>query len=170
MKKLIVILMFPMSAFAQDFKIYVCKDIMTDKEYAFPSETILCSDDGVKGFNINLFLSNKNGVVSYNGLLVNVAGVGKCSEKDELYFLFDDDTKVAYKSWNDFNCEGRSYFDLYAKWFDDLSKKKIKAIRFKNGRTSDSFTYVLNESQSTFFIRAKKCIDSKVYIQKDCNN
>jgi hypothetical protein len=170
MKKLIVALLFPMSSFAQDFKIYVCKDVMTDKEYAFGSEDLLCSNDGKNGFNIHIFFNNKNGAVSYSGLMVNSAGLGRCFEKDELFILFDDGTKVSYKSWNDFNCEGKSYFDLYGKYLDDLSEKNIKAIRFQNGRTSESFTYVLKGSESSFFIRAKKCLDSKIYSQGNCNN
>ena len=42
--------------------------------------------------------------------------------------------------------------------------KRIKAIRFQNGRTYDSSTITLeNEKDKTYFIDVKQAIDKQVY-------
>ena len=70
MKKLIVALLFPVSSFAQDYQILMCKDPMTDKEYVYGNNDLLCSRDGKTGFRITIVYSKKADKVSYNGFIV----------------------------------------------------------------------------------------------------
>ncbi len=138
------------------------KDIMTDKEYVYFSEGLICSEDGKIGFVLDVSLKIEKGSVRYRGLRVKSVGIGSCNENDQLILLFDDDTKVALTSWNDFNCDGNSYFDLYSKEFDSINTKKIKAIRFVNGRSYDSYTYQLKTNEQEYFIRASNLINEYI--------
>jgi hypothetical protein len=66
----------------------------------------------------------KNGVFAYSGIMINSFGIGTRIEKDELTFLFEDNTKVSLLSWNKFNCKGASYFDLNASELSNLNKNQ----------------------------------------------
>ena len=152
------------------YYIEICKDKMTDKEYAFGSKMLICSETGEKGFKIRISWDNKKGKVSYNSLVVFFLGTGNCNENNELIFLFEDNTKYSLKSWNEWNCNGTSYFDSYHKSFDKLNTKKIKVIRFINGRTLDSYTYTLLEKEQSFFIEAKKAFDENKFVSIKCDD
>jgi hypothetical protein len=152
-----------------EYYIEYCKDLMTDKEYAFGSKILMCSDDGKKGFSIRISWNYKKGKISYSGITVRSVGIGSCNEKDELIFLFEDDSKYTLKAWNDFNCEGKSYFDLYYKYFDEFNNKKIKAIRFTNGRSYDSYTYKPTQKEQEYFIEAKRALDNKMFVSTSCD-
>jgi hypothetical protein len=135
------------------------KDIMTDKEYAIFYESLLCSNDGKVGFLLTIGLEIKNGDVVYSGIRVGSAGIGTCNEKDQLIFLFEDGTKYTITSWNDFNCKGNSWFDLYHKEFNNFNTKKVTHIRFVNGRSYDSFTYQLKPDEQGYFIKCLKLMN-----------
>ena len=141
------------------------KDIMTDKESAIFYESLLCSEDGKVGFLLTVGLQVKNGKVNYSGIRVNSAGIGSCNEKDQLIFLFEDGTKHSMTSWNEFNCEGNSWFDLYGtigkndEEFKRLNTKKVTHIRFTNGRSYDSFTYTLKPDEQEYFIKCLELIN-----------
>jgi len=156
---------------AQDslYSIRICTDAMSGKEYAIGSKLLYCSDNDKDGFSIRISWENKKGIVTYSGLTVRSVGIGDCQENDELIILMDDDSKVILKSWQDFNCKGNSYFDLRSKEFNNINTKKVKAIRFTNGRSFDNFTYKLKEKEQSFFIEAKAALDSKNYSTVDCN-
>ncbi len=95
--------------------------------------------------------------------MINSFGIGTRIEKDELTFLFEDNTKVSLLFWNKFNCKGVSYFDLSGSELSNLTKR-IKAIRFKNGRSFEALTIALEkEKDKTFFIDVKQAIDRQVY-------
>jgi hypothetical protein len=66
----------------------------------------------------------KNGVFTYSGIMINSFGIGTRIKKDELTFLFEDNTKVSLLSWNKFNCKGASYFDLNASELSNLNKNQ----------------------------------------------
>ena len=146
------------------YYIELLNDKMTDENYAFGSKSLLCSDDGKKGFIVRVSWNNNNGRISYGGLSIVSAGIGGCVENDNLFFLFDDESKFNMKSWNDFNCKGDSYFDLYRKYMDDFTSKKVIAIRFQNGNTFDSFTYNLTKNEQTFFIEAKEALINQRFV------
>lgn len=158
MKKLIIIALalFSFNTYCQTatpFVIEHCIDKMTDKEYFLSSKNFVCTNtEKTKGFVITNQFKGVNGNLKPNGLIVKNIGIGNCDEKDELIFLFDDDTKITITSWNKFNCEGKAYFDLSESDLDILKSKKVTAIRFKNGYSYDSLTYVLKKEEQGFFI------------------
>jgi len=151
------------------YYIQVCKDVMTDKELVWGSKIILCSEDGKKGFSIRVSFEKKKDEVKYQGLTVISAGIGNCMEKDELIFLFEDDSKYSLKSWQDFNCAGKSYFDLYGKFFDEFNSKKIKAIRLTNGRSYESYTYKPTSTEASYFIEVKQALDNNKIVNVKCD-
>jgi len=147
-----------------------CKDNMTEKEYVFFKEDLLCSKDKVKGFIIRVMLTYGDGKAKYSGIYVLSVGVGSsCVENSTLDLLYDDESKVSLLSWNDFNCDGESNFDLGPNKFDLLSKKKIKAIRFTNGRTYDQYTYNL-KMNGDYFIFLKELISKNKLIKVTCED
>jgi len=150
------------------YYIETCVDKMTDKSYAFGSKILLCSEDGEKGFTVSISWNNKGGVPTYNGLNVTSAGIGSCVENSNLIFLCDDDTKVKAVAWNKFNCDGISYMDYGSKLFDELTAKKVVAIRFENGRTFDSYTYKLTPKEQTFFIEVGEALANKRFVRGKC--
>ncbi len=164
-------LLISLCSFAQTetpFIIQHCKDNMTDKEYYFSEKKLICSNaEKTKGFSILPMFKVVNGLMVTNGLSLKNVNIGNCDEKDNLIFLFEDGTKTTVTSWNKFNCEGNAYFDLD----DDLKKKLasqiLTTIRFTNGRSLESLTYTLNESQKKYFVKAYT--DYKI-VEIDCSN
>lgn len=164
MRKIIflILMLFVTTITAQVSKpdsIHYEKDAMTDKEYVMFHESLLCSENGKDGFLLSVGLQIKNGKVKYSGIRVISAGIGTCNEKDQLIFLFEDGTKYSMTSWNEFNCKGNSWFDLYSKEFDKLNTKKVTHIRFTNGRSYDSFTYTLKPDEMGYFIKCLELIN-----------
>lgn len=166
MKKILLIsmLLIGINVFAQDnIKLKYHKDVMTEKEYVFSNEKILCLENPKKGFILKISYKFIKGKVKYSGINVFSQSIGSCVEHDKLIFLFEDDSKIELTSWNDFNCEGRSYFDFNGDRLFKLTKR-IKAIRFQNGRSYDSVTVTLeNEIDKTYFIDAQLAIDKQLY-------
>jgi hypothetical protein len=165
---LLSILFIGLNVFAQDnVKMLYYKDIMTDKEYIYTKERVLCVEGEKKGFVVKPSFEIKKGIFSYSGITVKSVGIGNCVEKDDLIILFEDNTKISLKSWNKFNCDGTSYFDFNASELNNLTKR-IKAIRFQNGRTFEALTVILEkETDKTFFIDVKQAIDKQVYVVVD---
>jgi hypothetical protein len=148
---------------SEKYQLLYYKDIMTDKEYIYSKDRILYTEDAKKGFSVSISWNFEKSKVNYNGISVKSVGIGNCVENDDLIILFEDNTKVSLKSWNKFNCNGNSYFDLNTKELNNLNKR-IKAIRFQNGRTFESSTYeVSKEKDITFFIDAKNALDMQTY-------
>lgn len=161
------------SSFSQTKETYTilkCKDVMTEKEYAYGNENLVCiSSDRKKGFRISIMFDFKKNDVVYKGFSVLSSNLGSCVEHDQIIILFEDGTKYESTSWNSFNCEGDSYFDYTSKDLDKLTKSKIKAIRFTNGRTYESMTYPVSESESNYFINVKYALENKVFGEGKCN-
>lgn len=154
------------------YSIYICKDAMDDKEYAYGSKKLICIDEKVNkdvAFSVSISWEYIDGTAKYAGLIVTSAGIGTCMEDDELIILMEDDSKVKLKSWNKFNCKGNSYFDLYHKEFDSFNNKKVKAIRLTNGRSMENFTYKLKPEESTFFMNAREAMNMKQYKKGKCD-
>lgn len=164
----LLLIITPLLGFSQENSIELCKDIMTDKEYVYFKKDLLCSDDGKKGFIISIRLKMNDGKSVYDGLYVKSSGIGSCVENNTLTFLFEDSTKFNIGSWNKFNCEGTSYMDFQKNKFDDINTKKVKAIRFSNGRTYDSYTYQLKDSEKSYFINCENLINSGIFKQVPC--
>ncbi|MFT5964522.1 MAG: hypothetical protein ACI9L6_001262 [Flavobacterium sp.] len=166
MKKtlLIAFLFIGLHAFAQNsVKILYHEDVMTDKEYIYTNESLLSLDGKKIGFTVKPSFTIKKGVFGYSGIIVESLGIGTCLQKDDLTFLFEDNTKVTLKSYSKFNCKGISKFDLYGTELSKLTKR-IKAVRFLNGRSFESLTILLEkEKDKTFFIDVKRAIDKQAY-------
>jgi hypothetical protein len=150
------------------YYIETCVDKMTDKSYAFGSKSLFCVD-GKKGFTVRISWKNERGEIKYNGLFITSVGIGDCVENSKLIFLFDDDTKINSTAWNDFNCEGTSYMDWGGKLFNELTAKKVVAIRFENGRTFDNLTYKLTPKEQTYFIEVGEAFANKRFVSGKCD-
>jgi len=158
MKKTIItaLALFTISAYSQTEKQFVinhCVDKMNDREYYLPSKNFVGANiQKTQGFAITHSFKGLDGQMVQNGFLVKNIGIGNCEEKDNLIFLFEDDSKITITSWNKFNCEGKAYFDLSDNDYQILKTKKVKAIRFQNGYSSDTLTYVLKKEEQSFFV------------------
>jgi hypothetical protein len=158
MKKTIILalVLFTFNTYCQTeapFVIEHCIDKMTDKEYFFSSKNLVCTNSQkTQGFIITSNFKGVNGELKPNGFIIKNIGIGNCEEKDELIFLFEDESKITITSWNKFNCEGKAYFDLSESDLDALKSKKVTTIRFKNGYSYDSLTYTLKKEEQGFFI------------------
>lgn len=173
MKKLFLhlVLLISISAFSQStnpFVIEHCIDKMTDKEYYFSQKKLICANsDKTKGFTITPNFKARGGAYENNGFLCKNVNIGNCDENDSLIILFEDDTKITLASWNKFNCEGTVYFSLTDGEINELSAKKVKSIRFSNGRSYETLTVALKEDQKDYFIRV---YTNQKVVEIDCSN
>ena len=144
------------SAYSQTTKPFViehCIDKMTDKEYYLASKNFIGSNtQKTQGFIITPNFRKENDKIEQSNLILENIGIGNCDEKDNLIFLFDDDTKITITSWNKFNCDGKAYFTLSEDDLEMLKSKNISAIRFVNGYSFESLTYNLKKEEKGFFI------------------
>lgn len=158
MKKTIIsaLALFTFSAYSQTEKQFViehCIDKMTDKEYYLSTKNFVgANSQKTQGFVITNSFKGVDGKLEQNGIILKNIGIGNCDEKDELIFLFDDETKITITSWNKFNCDGKAYFNLTDNEYDMLKSKKVTAIRFKNGYSYESLTYSLKKEEQGFFV------------------
>lgn len=141
---------------SENIRILVAKDKMTDKTY-YKLTKYLTFQKGEKTLIIKPTIDNKK----YSGISIYFDNIGSCNENNTLIFLFEDSTKFELQSWNEFNCKGYSYFDLYGKAFSKLQKKVI-SIQFQNGRTYNTFTVDLDNSDQDYFMKVKEVIDSGI--------
>lgn len=158
MKKTIIsaLALFTFSAYSQTEKQFViehCIDKMTDREYFLSTKNFVgANSQKTQGFVITNSFKGVDGKLEQNGIILKNIGIGNCDEKDELIFLFDDETKITITSWNKFNCDGKAYFSLTDNEYDMLKSKKVTAIRFKNGYSYESLTYTLKKEEQGFFV------------------
>lgn len=149
------------------FEIEHCKDVMTGAEYFVPKKNLLgLNKEKTKGFSIFPSYKAKGGEIVQDGLICKSVGIGGCNDEDSLIFLFSDDTKFTITSWNKFNCDGNAYFNLTHSQHAELSTKKLKAVRFTNGRSFESLTHIVTEIESTYFISA---YTNKKIVEVNCN-
>jgi hypothetical protein len=173
MKKLLLnfMLLISLSVFSQNanpFTIEHCKDKMTENEYFFAQKKLICANvEKTKGFTITPSFKSDSGKMINNGFICKNVNIGSCDENDNLIFLFEDDSKMTMTSWNKFNCEGNVYFDLSEDQLKQLSSKKITTVRFTNGRTYESLTYKLKETERDYFLRA---YTNYKIVEIDCSN
>jgi hypothetical protein len=141
------------------YEILEAVDKMTDKHYYRMNQFFLLEKDQ-KSIMIEISIG-KNG--TYQGLAVYYKNIGGCNEKNKLIFLFEDKSKISLHSWNDFNCNEYSYFDLRGKELANLQKKVI-SVMFQNGRTYDSSTIDVPADLQDYFIKSKECFDNKIIV------
>jgi hypothetical protein len=138
--------------------VYIVKSVddMTDKTYYFPNFKIPLIDKAQnKGLGISAFIDEKeyDNSIYIKDLDVKSINVGGCVEKSEIIFLFEDGTKINIISWNKFNCDGNSWFEIPQSDAEILSTKELKKVKFINGRTYDSFTLEVPANRRRYFIQ-----------------
>jgi len=164
MKKVILILAIALGAInlhAQDSTfIYYFVDELEDKTYHMPSsDLIVANSEKTEGAKISFHLTDEG---EFSFLTANIVGLGNCYEKNKMIVLFKDGSKINLVSWNDFNCDGKAYFNLNAAQKQKLSTLPIKTIRVTNGYTYESIT-VSEGYNKRYFIQAFHCIDNKLF-------
>jgi hypothetical protein len=138
------------------------KDDMEDKVYYYPSQKISIIDNDTKtGLTISAFIDNENGDLLLGDLKVKSVGIGSCTERDELILLLEDDTKIKLVSWNSFNCKGDSWFTVNNSDAEILATKKVKKIKFINGRTFESLTRELPVDKQAYFCELYYALKTK---------
>jgi hypothetical protein len=140
-------------------KLLLSVDKYSDERFLFSNFNLVISRDNKKGFKITPSFTEVNGKWKYDGMIVKSYLSRGCNEDDMIYFLFDDGTKVSYKSWQEFNCDNTSYFDE-SQNINPL-KKRLKGVKFVNGRTFESYEMMLtNPDDKNYFINLSKALDS----------
>ena len=138
---MIAALIMSMSIFAQKIDINVVKDEMDDSEFVIANaNNVVANDDKTIGFIIRPYMTLSNDNIRFRDLAIENVGIGDCVEQAELIILFSDGSKIVLQSWNEFNCEGLSYFTFSKLDEINLAYKTIKKIRYTNGYTYDSYT------------------------------
>ena len=145
-----------------------CIDEITSTEYYFAKNSLILIDSNNKqGFRITLNIKKINDSLQIKSFIIKQANIGSCQEKDKLYIQFVDKEVITLDSWNKFNCEGLSYFEIDDSLQEKLKTTKIASIRFKNGYTSDQYTHTLTATDSSYFT---KFYSSNQIVEIQCNN
>jgi hypothetical protein len=129
---------------------------MTDKTYYFPTFKIpLINKTENQGLGISAFIDEKeyDNSIYIKDLDVKSINVGGCVEKSEIIFLFEDGTKINLMSWNKFNCDGNSWFEIGDSDAEVLATKELRKVKFINGRSYDSFTLEVPANRRRYFIQ-----------------
>lgn len=154
------------SYYSQTDSIYIKKiiDSMDDKVYCQASRVMVCMNTENKRIGFYLFpiIDFEKEKASISGIAVCMKNIGSCVENNEITILFEDDSKIKIKSWNDFNCEGNAWFNITNDDLSKLSSLKIKKIKMQNGRTYDSYTHEIKED-SDYFIQSFSAIKNNKF-------
>ena len=128
------------------------------------SRKMICfEDDKSIGFIISVII-RRDFSISY--LMLNALNIGNCDEGGELLFLFEDNTNLRMNSFDEFNCEGRSAYEISEKNINIINSKKIQKIRYTNGRSGESYTNTVKLIDKDYFIRVFKLANNKLSIDK----
>ena len=157
MKKILILiaLLISVNLFSQ-IKVLKVVDDMSDLVFYVPSKNILIIE-GESGMSISVHLGSKN---TFEFLTVTSVGTGSCIEDATLIIQFVNGEKIEAKSWNDFNCEGNSYFNIDNTTL--LQNEPLNKIRITNGRTFKSITFVIPDEDKNYFIELFKAIKSGI--------
>ena len=153
------------SAFSQTTKtdssyVIKLKDDMTNKVYFAPNRNfILSNPESTKGFAVKAHITNDS---TFGFITVKMVNIGSCNEKDEIIILFENGEKITAKSWNEFNCEGKAYFDLSGADIQLLRTQPMSKIRITNGRSHDSYTGDVKIKDKRYFIQLFYSLDRKL--------
>ena len=116
------------------------KDEMTDK-VTYVADGLLCANaDQSIGFRIDPNITVKNDVKEANNIIISMAGLGSCNEKNTMIILFENGDKINLASWGKFNCKSYCYFALSKAHIKLLSTVEISKIRLTNGESYKSHT------------------------------
>lgn len=171
MKKIMlsIIVFMTLETMAQKDSLYVVeqKDEMTEKVYYYASRQLLCQNQELKsqGFSVSFFIDKTKKGIESAELKMKVIGVGSCHEKDEVIFLMEDETKVKGTMWNEFNCDGKVWCKVSDHDKEILATKKVIKIRVQNGRTFESYTHNVADSDKDYFIQLFFAINNQIIKQ-----
>jgi hypothetical protein len=170
MKKLIVVLLFPLSAFAQDdVKVKICSNLNYFGRLGKVTYPLICSEDKKTGFAINVNVREIDGNLSYYGLCVQRHGIGGDMDSGMMVINFVDGTNYKIVSFAEKNYNDWSYFDRYGEHYDDFCKAKISSIQFINLTNNSSYSFKLKPEQVSFFYDAMKEIKRNKFYVGECN-
>jgi hypothetical protein len=173
MKKIlfVIVILFSISIFSQNKEseiICFSIDEFNDEKNVYASGFIAYMDGGDLKSQGLLFNSNvkekRDKMNKYYSISVIPYGIDKCVEKGStLNIIFENGEKTVLRSWNDFNCQGRNYFNISIKQYKLLEKSKIKAIKYTNVnlKSYQSITVKENISDeiSSYFLNLTTEID-----------
>lgn len=167
MKKVSILLCLALSieSFSQVYINKKCDD-MTEKCLYYPSERVVTNNSSnTQGVFLQPLITEKSGKLEVENIICTSVRIGNCNENDNLILMFEDSTKINLRSWNDFNCEGKSYFSINTSNREKLASKKVIKLYFQNGRSYDSFTSEIKEDQQEYFVKIiADCRENKVII------
>ena len=153
MKKLLVITVLLQGLFsnAQQYVVEHSVDEMTKNEYYIPTEKmIIANKEKTKGFVVTPNFKFEQGKLILQSLIVKSFVGSSCVEKSTLYFLLENGKVITLNSWNKFNCDGTSYFDLTDEDLKNLSESKVKLVRFVNGYEYEEFQTIQVQKKLTY--------------------
>jgi len=154
-------------SFGQTDSVYVIKetDAMDGKVIAYSSRDFICANDAGKiGFRVSAHINFRD--IKFSMITVTMVGIGSCNEKDEMIILFENGEKIIKTSWKEFNCEGRTYFDMNDDDIQLLRTQPISKIRMTNGRTYDSYTGDVKKKDKRYFIQVLYALDNNLIVNK----
>jgi hypothetical protein len=139
-------------------------DDMTDKEYYYPSmELIVSNTEATIGMKMDALIRKKDNKLNATVLKIKMVNIGACNENNELILLFEDGTKIILNSFNSYNCEGNTWFNVTSEHINTLSSKKLSKVRITNGRTNDVFTGIVLDKLQDYYIRLYKDVKENKY-------
>jgi hypothetical protein len=173
MKKILVVIvtLFSFSIFSQNKEseiICFSIDEFNDVKNVYASGFIAYMDGGdlnSQGLKFNSTVKEKKGKIKkYYSISVRAYGIDKCVEKgSKLNVIFENGEKTVLRSWNDFNCQNRNYFNISIKQYKLFKKSKIKALKYTNVnlKSYQSITVKENISDeiSSYFLNLTTEID-----------
>jgi len=121
-------------------------DDMTNESYVFSTD--------IKAFELNrsfdMHVSFSNAIVPTSIVVHRIKNIGTCVDKATLVLLFEDGSNMELVMYNDFNCKGYAFFRPTKKQWENLAKKRVTKIRFREGGSYQSCDYIMPET--SFFI------------------
>jgi hypothetical protein len=148
-------------------KIEHCVDKITQRHYYMPQRLVMLAKDKEKGMALQPRLVMESDSIKLQSVIIKQYGIGSCQENCKLYFLLENDQVITLKSWNKFNCDGTSYFEIDETTLQLLKTKNIKTIRFENGYKYDSYTHTLSASERSYFV---KMLTNYTIVEIECND
>ncbi|PIF30161.1 hypothetical protein CLU81_0568 [Flavobacterium sp. 9] len=138
-------------------------DLITDNKggwiaYKLNKNLRFLNKEHTTGFSIVPHLNIKKKLDYFQIATYNI---GNCDEKGTVIFSFEDNTTLTLKSFSTYNCDGSAAFFYDSENVKILSAKKIKKIRYKNGRSGESYTTSLKPEEENYFITLFNFLNNK---------
>ncbi len=158
MKKIVFIIILSATV-SNSQKLVKYIDTMEDKTYWLVSDSPIYSDNDKNGFILNPAFKYPSQEPIFKGLAVEVFG-WSCVEEVKLTIQFEDKSKIAIVSWNDFNCKGNAWYKFSKKEMDQLKTKPILRVRLTNG-SDVTQSYTFNSTDPDYYINLVEEIKAK---------